>query len=114
MQDDAKRELLQMSERQLVDVSRTLDRYPDIDLKFIIGDQPSDKGAVPAVADRNIQLRIELERTLEGDMRPADAPRYAARHSESFRVEKPQFSWMKLLHLNVSTGLQSPFPAALA
>lgn len=69
------RELLQMSDRQLVDVSHTLNRYPDIDLKFVIGDQPSDKGPVSATADRNIQLRIELERTLEGDMRPADCPR---------------------------------------
>ena len=79
LQAPAMQELLQMSDRQLVDVSHTLNRYPDIDLKFVIGDQPSDKGPVPATADRNIQLRVELERTLEGDMRPADCPRCAAR-----------------------------------
>ena len=68
-QEDARQELLQMSQGQLEDVARVCNRYPDIQLTYAL---PSGNAAA---AGDQVTLVAELERELEGDLRPVDAPR---------------------------------------
>ncbi len=60
-----------MSQGQLEDVSRVCNRYPDIQLTYAL---PSGNAAA---AGDQVTLVAELERELEGDLRPVDAPRCA-------------------------------------
>ena len=58
-----------MSQGQLEDVARVANRYPDIQLAYSLPGGPS------AGAGGQVLLVAELERELEGDLRPVDAPR---------------------------------------
>ena len=69
-QEDARQELLQMSAGQLEDVARVCNRYPDIQLTYQLPTGTS------TAAGEQVTLVAELERELEGDLRPVDAPRY--------------------------------------
>ena len=68
-QDDARRELLQLTEGQLAEVARATNRYPDIQLSY----EPS--GRLTAAPGETIVLTAALERELTGDLTPVYAPR---------------------------------------
>ncbi len=70
-QDDARRELLQMSESQLSDIARFCNRYPDIQMTHAVA------GAEGLAAGEAVTVEVTLERALEGDLAPVDAPRSA-------------------------------------
>ena len=71
-QEEPRRELLQMSEAQLEDLARVCNRYPDIQLSY----QLEGGNSVPA--GEQVTLTAQMEREIEGDLRPVDAPRCAA------------------------------------
>ena len=71
-QEEPRRELLQMSEAQLEDVARVCNRYPDIQLSYQL------EGGASVPAGEQVTLTAQMEREIEGDLRPADAPRCAA------------------------------------
>lgn len=72
MEDDERRELLQMSDSQLMDIARFCNRFPNIDLAYDVPDSDS------ARAGENISVHVTLERDLEGrtEVGPVDSPRY--------------------------------------
>ncbi|XP_027169983.1 DExH-box ATP-dependent RNA helicase DExH12-like isoform X2 [Coffea eugenioides] len=72
MEDDERRELLQMSESQLLDIARFCNRFPNIDLAYDVPDRDNVR------AGENIKVHVTLERDLEGrtEIGPVDAPRY--------------------------------------
>ena len=72
VQDDARRELLQMTEGQLEDVARVCNRYPDIQLAYEI----AGAGKEPVPANSSVAIQVDLQREQAGDLRPVDAPRY--------------------------------------
>ncbi|KAK9818381.1 hypothetical protein WJX72_011703 [[Myrmecia] bisecta] len=92
MEDDARRELLQLSDAQLGDVAAWCKRYPDIDLKFSVpeaeagGREGGDgKETVWRVGGGEaVTMVVELERNFEGELRPVDAPRYPGRKDENW------------------------------
>ena len=69
LQEEPRRELLQMSEAQLEDVARMCNRYPDIQLSYQL------EGGNSVAAGDQVTLTAQMERELEGDLRPVDAPR---------------------------------------
>jgi pre-mRNA-splicing helicase BRR2 len=80
MEDDERRELLQMSDEQLLDIARFCNRFPNIDMTYEVLD--SDK----ARAGRDMMLQVTLERDLEGrtEVGPVDAPRYPKAKEEGW------------------------------
>ncbi|XP_020102625.1 DExH-box ATP-dependent RNA helicase DExH12-like [Ananas comosus] len=73
MEDDERRELLQMSDSQLLDIVRFCNRFPNIDMAYEVLDG-EDVGP-----GENVTLQVTLERDLEGgraEVGPVDAPRY--------------------------------------
>ena len=71
-QEEPRRELLQMSEAQLEDVARVCNRYPDIQLSYQL------EGGASVPAGEQVTLTAQMEREIEGDLGPVDAPRCAA------------------------------------
>lgn len=70
LQDDERRELLQLSEAQLEDVARFCNRYPDIQMAHQVTD------AEDVHAGEQVQVTVQLEREMTGDvLRPVDAGR---------------------------------------
>lgn len=69
VQDEARRELLQMSESQLSDIARFCNRYPDIQMTHAVAN------AHDLTAGESATVEVTLERALEGDLAPVDAPR---------------------------------------
>lgn len=78
MEDDARRELLQMSEPQLEDVARWCNRYPDIAVNHQVADAEDIRAGEP------VSLTVALEREAEGEVRPVDAPRFPGRKDENW------------------------------
>ncbi|KAL4451451.1 hypothetical protein ABPG75_007113 [Micractinium tetrahymenae] len=78
MEDYDRRELLQMSEPQLEDVARWCNRYPDINVSHALADAADVRAGEP------VSLTVALERELEGELRPVDAPRYPSRKDENW------------------------------
>ncbi|CAM8919119.1 unnamed protein product [Rhodiola kirilowii] len=72
MEDDERRDLLQMSDSQLLDIVRFCNRFPNIDVTYEV----LNAGNVRAGED--ITLQVNLERDMEGrtEIGPVDAPRY--------------------------------------
>lgn len=72
MEDDERRELLQMSDSQLMDIAKFCNRFPNIDLTYDVLDSDNIR------AGEDITLVVTLERDLEGrtEVGPVDAPRY--------------------------------------
>nr|XP_023887210.1 DExH-box ATP-dependent RNA helicase DExH12-like [Quercus suber]XP_023887211.1 DExH-box ATP-dependent RNA helicase DExH12-like [Quercus suber]XP_023887212.1 DExH-box ATP-dependent RNA helicase DExH12-like [Quercus suber]XP_023887213.1 DExH-box ATP-dependent RNA helicase DExH12-like [Quercus suber] len=80
MEDDERRELLQMSDEQLLDIARFCNRFPNIDMTYEV----LENGNVGAGED--ITLQVTLERDLEGrtEVGPVDAPRYPKAKEEGW------------------------------
>jgi pre-mRNA-splicing helicase BRR2 len=78
MEDDARRELLQMSDQQLADVARFCNRYPDIEMEHAL------QGAAGAGAGDPVTVEVTLQRAQEGDAGPVDAARYPGRKDENW------------------------------
>lgn len=72
MEDDERRELLQMSDAQLLDIARFCNRFPNIDMTYEVLDSEDVRPA------KDITLQVTLERDLEGrsEIGPVDALRY--------------------------------------
>jgi pre-mRNA-splicing helicase BRR2 len=70
LQDDARRELLQMSDQQLADVARFCNRYPDIEMEHAL------QGGAAAAPGDPVTVEVTLQRAQEGDAGPVDAARY--------------------------------------
>ncbi|MCL7022186.1 hypothetical protein MKW94_029915 [Papaver nudicaule] len=72
MEDDERRELLQMSELQLLDIARSCNRFPNIDMTYEVLE--SDH----VMSGGDVSVKVTLERDLRGrpEVGPVDAPRY--------------------------------------
>ncbi|KAL7126329.1 hypothetical protein ABFS83_14G178900 [Erythranthe nasuta] len=82
MDDDERRELLQMPDAQLMDIARCCNRLPDIDLTYEV----DNGGNVRAGED--IGVHVILERDLQGraEVGPVNAPRYPKSKEEGWWV----------------------------
>lgn len=80
MEDDERRELLQMSDSQLIDIARFCNRFPNIDLAYDIADSDNVR------AGDDISVYVTLERDLEGktEVGPVDAPKYPKTKEEGW------------------------------
>ncbi|DBA74615.1 TPA: DExH-box ATP-dependent RNA helicase DExH12 [Trebouxia sp. C0005] len=80
MEENERRELLQMSDPQLADVARVCNRYPDIEVEFDV------VGGETVTAGEPVQLIVRMERSLpEGqELAPVHAPRYPGRKEENW------------------------------
>ncbi|GJW78543.1 DExH-box ATP-dependent RNA helicase DExH12-like protein [Tanacetum coccineum] len=80
MEDDERRELLQMSDAQLMDIAKFCNRYPNIDLTYDVLDSDNIR------AGDDITLMVTIERDLEGrtEVGPVDAPRYPKTKEEGW------------------------------
>ncbi|KAJ8559466.1 hypothetical protein K7X08_003524 [Anisodus acutangulus] len=72
MEDDERRELLQMSDLQLLDIARFCNWFPNIDLTYDVLDSDN------VSAGDEVSVQVTLERDLEGrtEVGPVFAPRY--------------------------------------
>ncbi|KAL7610342.1 hypothetical protein Lser_V15G09871 [Lactuca serriola] len=72
MEDDERRELLQMSDPQLMDIAKFCNRFPNIDLSYDVVDGDNIR------AGEEFTMVVTLERDLEGrtEVGLVDAPRY--------------------------------------
>ncbi|KAA3481398.1 DExH-box ATP-dependent RNA helicase DExH12-like [Gossypium australe] len=80
MEDDERRELLQMSDLQLLDIAKFCNRFPNIDLSYEVMDGDNVR------AGEYVTLQVTLERDLEGktEVGPVDAPRYPKAKDEGW------------------------------
>uniref|UniRef100_A0A1U7X5T2 RNA helicase n=1 Tax=Nicotiana sylvestris TaxID=4096 RepID=A0A1U7X5T2_NICSY len=80
MEDDERRELLQMSDLQLMDVARFCNRFPNIDLTYDVLNRDN------VSAGDNVSVQVTLERDLEGgtEVGPVFAPRYPTTNEEGW------------------------------
>ncbi|GFQ00264.1 U5 small nuclear ribonucleoprotein 200 kDa helicase [Phtheirospermum japonicum] len=80
MEDDERRELLQMSDVQLMDIARFCNRFPNIDLNYDVVDVDNVR------AGEDVSVHVSLERDLEGrtEVGPVDAPRYPKSKEEGW------------------------------
>ncbi|KAL0440541.1 UNVERIFIED_CONTAM: DExH-box ATP-dependent RNA helicase DExH12 [Sesamum latifolium] len=80
MEDDERRELLQMSDSQLMDIARFCNRFPNIDLTYEVLDSDNVQ------AGEDVSVHVSLERDLEGrtEVGPVDAPRYPKSKEEGW------------------------------
>ncbi|KAL0446212.1 UNVERIFIED_CONTAM: DExH-box ATP-dependent RNA helicase DExH12 [Sesamum latifolium] len=80
MEDDERRELLQMSDSQLMDIARFCNRFPNIDLTYEVLDSDN------VGAGEDVSVHVSLERDLEGrtEVGPVDAPKYPKSKEEGW------------------------------
>ncbi|KAF6148789.1 hypothetical protein GIB67_038122 [Kingdonia uniflora] len=80
MEDDERKELLQMSESQLLDIIRFCNRFPNIDMSYEVLE------AEDVTVGEDLTLQVTLERDLEGrsEVGPVDAPRYPKAKEEGW------------------------------
>ncbi|KAL7117148.1 hypothetical protein ACP275_03G053900 [Erythranthe tilingii] len=80
MDDDERRELLQMSDSQLMDIARCCNRLPDIDLTYDVTNEDNVR------AGEDISVHVSLERDLQGrtEVGPVNAPRYPKSKEEGW------------------------------
>ncbi|XP_065880801.1 DExH-box ATP-dependent RNA helicase DExH12-like [Euphorbia lathyris] len=80
MEDDERRELLQMSDPQLLDIVRFCNRFPNIDMSYEVVDNEHVR------VGEDITLVVSLERDLEGrtEVGPVDASRYPKAKEEGW------------------------------
>ena len=80
MEDDERRELLQMSDSQLLDIARFCNRFPNIDMTYEVLDSDNLR------AGDDVMLQVTLERDLEGrtEVGPVEAPRYPKAKEEGW------------------------------
>ncbi|BBM97599.1 pre-mRNA-splicing helicase BRR2 [Marchantia polymorpha subsp. ruderalis] len=72
MEDSERRELLQMTSAQLLDIARVCNRFPNIDLGYDVLDKEDIS------TGETVTLQVTLERELEArqELGPVDAPRF--------------------------------------
>lgn len=75
MEDDERRELLQMSDVQLLDIAKFCNRFPNIDMSYEVQDSENVR------AGEDITLQVALERDLEG--RTEVGPVYSNRYPKA-------------------------------
>ncbi|XP_050210373.1 DExH-box ATP-dependent RNA helicase DExH12-like [Mercurialis annua] len=80
MEDDDRRELLQMTDSQLLDIARFCNRFPNIDMSYEVVDGDDVR------AGEDITLQVALERDLDGrtEVGPVDAARYPKAKEEGW------------------------------
>ncbi|KAL3148608.1 hypothetical protein ABBQ38_014036 [Trebouxia sp. C0009 RCD-2024] len=80
MEENQRRELLQMSDPQLADVARVCNRYPDIEVNFDV------TGGETVTAGEPVHINVFMDRTLpEGqELTPVHCPRYPGRKEENW------------------------------
>ncbi|KAJ6672242.1 DEXH-BOX ATP-DEPENDENT RNA HELICASE DEXH12-LIKE [Salix viminalis] len=79
MEDDERRELLQLSDSHLLDIVRFCNQFPNIDMSYEVMDGDNMR------AGENITLLVTLARDLEGtEVGPVDAPRYPKAKEEGW------------------------------
>ncbi|GJV19494.1 DExH-box ATP-dependent RNA helicase DExH12-like protein [Tanacetum coccineum] len=80
MEDDERRELLQMSDPQLIDIAKFCNRFPNIDLTYDVLNSDNIR------AGDDMTLMVTIERDLEGrtEVGPVDAPRYPRTKEEGW------------------------------
>ncbi|KAK4355976.1 hypothetical protein RND71_024947 [Anisodus tanguticus] len=80
MEDDERRELLQMSDLQLLDIARFCNRFPNIDLTYDVLDSDN------VSAGDDVSVQVTLERDLEGrtEVGPVFAPKYPKAKEEGW------------------------------
>ncbi|PIA32529.1 hypothetical protein AQUCO_04400019v1 [Aquilegia coerulea] len=80
MEDNERKDLLQMSDSQLLDVARFCNRFPNIDMTYDVIDSEN------VMVGEDVTLHVTLERDLEGrsDVGPVDAPRYPKAKEEGW------------------------------
>ncbi|KAF8377551.1 hypothetical protein HHK36_030933 [Tetracentron sinense] len=80
MEDDERRELLQMSDLQLLDIARFCNRFPNIDMTYEVLESDDVR------AGEDVSLQVTLERDLEGrsEVGSVDAPRYPKAKEEGW------------------------------
>ncbi|GMY20968.1 DExH-box ATP-dependent RNA helicase DExH12-like [Fagus crenata] len=80
MEDDERRELLQMSDQQLLDIAQFCNRFPNIDMTYEVLENDNVR------AGEDITLQVTLERDLEGrtEVGPVDALRYPKAKEEGW------------------------------
>ncbi|CAJ2650466.1 unnamed protein product [Trifolium pratense] len=80
MEDDERRELLNMTDSQLLDIARFCNHFPNIDLTYEILDNDNVR------AGDDVTLQVTLERDLEGktEVGPVNAPRYPKAKEEGW------------------------------
>ncbi|CAA3019026.1 D -box ATP-dependent RNA helicase D 12-like [Olea europaea subsp. europaea] len=80
MEDDERRELLQMPDTQLMDIALFCNRFPNIDLNYDVLD--SDNVRVGEEFSVHVTLERDLERRTE--VGPVDSPRYPKAKEEGW------------------------------
>lgn len=80
MEDEERRELLQMSDSQLLDIAKFCNRFPNIDMVYDVVDGDNVR------AGEDVTLQVTLERDLEGrtEVGPVDAPRFPKAKEEGW------------------------------
>ncbi|KAL4189933.1 hypothetical protein AMTRI_Chr08g209540 [Amborella trichopoda] len=80
MEDEERRDLLQISDSQLLDISKLGNRFPNIDMSYEILE-----GEVVR-AGENVTLQVTLQRDLDGRSKvgPVDAPGYSKSNEEGW------------------------------
>jgi pre-mRNA-splicing helicase BRR2 len=78
MDDRDRRALLNMSEPELEEVARVCNRYPSIEVNYEIEDKDN------IIAGDDVTMHVSLEREIDEDLRPVDAPRYPKRKDEAW------------------------------
>ncbi|CAK9317815.1 unnamed protein product [Citrullus colocynthis] len=80
MEDEERRELLQMSDSQLLDIACFCNRFPNIDMAYEVVDGEN------VAAGESITLQVTLERDLDGrtEVGPVDALRYPKAKEEGW------------------------------
>ncbi|XP_009787289.1 DExH-box ATP-dependent RNA helicase DExH12-like [Nicotiana tabacum] len=80
LEDDERRELLQMSDLQLMDIARFCNRFPNIDLTYEVLDSDN------VSAGDDVSVQVTLERDLEGrtEVGPVFAPKYPKAKEEGW------------------------------
>lgn len=80
MKDDERRELLQMSDSQLMDIAKFCNRFPNIDMSYEVLDSENIR------AGEDFTLMVTLKRELDGtsEVGPVHAPRYPKAKEEGW------------------------------
>lgn len=78
MDDADRRALLNMSEQQLEEVAQVCNRYPSIELSYEVEEQDD------ILVGDDVTMQISLEREIEEELRPVDAPRFPKQKDEAW------------------------------
>jgi len=71
LEDDDRNDLLRMSDRELADVARVCNRYPNVELSYKIEEK------MPITAGTPVHLNVSLDRDFEGELGFVTAPYFS-------------------------------------